>query len=464
MLLLFWEPNRAQTTAVFTMLTISDGTTTADLMDGTNYALVDGGWGPSVAPLRMATLGGSGPYADVEEQITIDVLGSTGAVCLANLAKLSQLLDQAERWSRGEPVAPVILTCQPQGSVLPAALRCVILGRAGESAINMPAAFNDLLMCYEVPNVQLSFRRRGLWLAATVGVGPGAGVANPGILSATYADSAITTSPLKATLTVGEVSTSLSLLLLWGNAAARLQLVEAETLTATNFTSVADAANHASSTNVLRYTPVATTFADTGIATSTLPVGCRRVAAYARVRNNSSAASFQLKLSMGGFAGAVAIYTAEGPIVTVNPYVSAAKPEFVFLGILSLPLWPEQMKLSISASTTTGPPTLDIDYVAFVDLTDEMGGVIRTWGADTTLSSLIIVDPRALASPTPAVIGPMTTMLAYTGDPFIVHTSTVFALAWLVDTGTTDWCWYASGAFVTATLITGRNLAYLTPQ
>ena len=108
----------------YSTLKITDGTTTADLTDQTNYQLVDGGWAPSVAPLRKSTLGGSGPYEDVIEEIVVNVHGTTAATCLANLAKLSQLLDQAERWSRGENISPVKLQCQPWGSSYLASAVC----------------------------------------------------------------------------------------------------------------------------------------------------------------------------------------------------------------------------------------------------------------------------------------------------------------------------------------------------
>ena len=207
--------------AAYTTITITDDTTTLTLTDGRNYALVDQGWAPGVAQLRISTLGGRGPYEDVVEQLTLNVLGETGVEALYNLGELSRMLDQAERWNRGELVAAVKLTYQPQGSVLTTALQCVILGRAGGSAVSNSATFNDLLMCYEISNVQLAFVRRGLWLEAEETLAATSAAANPGIRTGTFASVATIASPAKAVLTFPSDTDVNQYTVLWANNAAR---------------------------------------------------------------------------------------------------------------------------------------------------------------------------------------------------------------------------------------------------
>src|SRR3990170_3534484 len=99
--------------ATNTYLVITDGTTTVTIADGaggaTNYKFAYGTWAPAVAPLRRSQLGGRGPYGDVIEEMQLHITGSTVPNALANLATLAQLLDQAERWSRGENVSAVLI-------------------------------------------------------------------------------------------------------------------------------------------------------------------------------------------------------------------------------------------------------------------------------------------------------------------------------------------------------------------
>lgn len=140
-------------------------TKTANLVDGANYTLIDGGWAPRVPPRLINLLGGRGAYEEPEERLEVNVFGPTGALALANLAKLSQLLDQAEAWNAGDNVAPVYCRLQPQGSLMADPLRAVITGR-GEASnlLEMPVSFNDKLMIYEIGPVSVNFERRPLWL------------------------------------------------------------------------------------------------------------------------------------------------------------------------------------------------------------------------------------------------------------------------------------------------------------
>lgn len=141
-------------------LVLTDGTTTATLTDGTNYALNLGGWAPEVADLRTNVLGGFGPYEDVTEMIEIDVTGATLSALLANVAKLRTLLTQARRWNDGEPgVTAVVLQITMTGG---SAYEATVLG--GE--LELPRSYGDKLVSLELERVRLTVVRRGAWLAA----------------------------------------------------------------------------------------------------------------------------------------------------------------------------------------------------------------------------------------------------------------------------------------------------------
>ena len=450
------------TVAAYTTLTISDGTTTANLVDGTNYALVAGGWGPSVAPLRVSTLGGSGPYADVVEQITVDVRGSTGATCLANLAKLSQLLDQAERWARGEPVAAVLLACQPQGSTLAAALSCVILGRAGESALSTPAAFNDLLMCYEIPDVQLSFRRRGLWLEAAEVLSATSAVTNPGVATATFASAAVVASPAKVALTFPTDTNVTQYLILWANHASRIVFTEAEGMAGLQFTEVSDTTKIARGGKVLRYTPTDLLSTSAGWVALTTLTTCRRVAVYAAVRNNSGSATWNVRARLTSGTSNPTYY---GPSILID--ASSTDPRIVFLGIITMPTYPAYINVYVQASTIAGSPTLDIDYFVALDITDEMAGALSaSLSGSGSAGTVITIDSAPLTSQTPTVektVAAGGARMSYIGDAFLVVNGTYLATAYLATEGT-YWCSYTTATADTFTLTASRWKARTMPE
>lgn len=450
------------TVAAYSSLVVTDGTTTATLTDGTNYQLIDGGWSPTVAPLRASTLGGSGPYADVTEQITVNVRGSTGATCLANLAKLSQLLDQAERWARGEPVTAVLLTCQPQGSTQGAALSCVILGRAGETAVNPPATFNDLLMIFEIPNVQLSFKRRGLWLEAIETLEATGAVANPGIRTGTFASAAAVSSPAKAVLTFPSDADVTQYLILWANHASRIALIEAEGMAGYQYTSVADTTYIARGGNVLRYTPTDLLSTSAGWVALTTLTTCRRVAIWAAVRNNSATATWTIRARLTSGTSNPTYYSSGVLLDTAS-----TTPRIMFLGIITMPTYPAYINVYVQASTITGPPTLDIDYFAVLDITDEMAGALTAGLSGSGASgTAITIDAQPLTYPGPTVKKTVSAGIAemsYLGDAFLTVNGSYLATAYLA-TEDAYWCSRTTSTADTYTLTASRWKAHTVPE
>jgi len=145
-------------------LTITDGTTTINLISTTSLHLAANGWRLQVAPPIISDLGGRGPYDDVTEQITITAQGSNA---IPDLRDIVRLLDQARRWARGEDVACVRLRLRIDNSSLASGvvLDAALLGPDGGGA-GLSADWADLLIINEISSITLSMRRRGLWISS----------------------------------------------------------------------------------------------------------------------------------------------------------------------------------------------------------------------------------------------------------------------------------------------------------
>lgn len=357
--------------AAFTSLTISDSVTTCNLVDGTNYQLVDGGWAPQLPARRISTLGGF-RYDEVTEEITINVLGSTGAVALANLQTLIQLLDQAADWWSGGPGNQVELACIPQGSNL-TLLVSPILGPLGAPLV-LPPTFNDLLMLFEISNVTIRFRRLGMWLTGEGGTASAA-AANPSILTATFPAAFKTPSPVTLWLSGLPVPTSITALetgyLLVAREAAQLKIINTSSMVpATDYSSVAGA-DQPLGAAVLRFIPTVTTARISGTVTlSDWDTGL--IGIVAAVRNHSTDRTFDVVARVRGY----------GVTAETSPYfvdVTTTNPQIVCLGVIAGETYRWQtieLQVTVSALGGGGTNQLDIDYLALVALDDPCSRII----------------------------------------------------------------------------------------
>lgn len=186
--------------AAVTELKLTDGTVTADLVDFDNYSLAYKSWAPAVAQKKKSKAGGS-PYRDVVEEIELIVRGSTAAVALANLEKLTELLDQAYEWKRGAIVDPVVMQVLIQGSSLAAAQEAAVLGPVDmDDVLQLPVTFNDMIHQFEIEGVTLRFLRRGELLGPTESESSSSS-ANPAILTASsFTDDLKVASPIDITI------------------------------------------------------------------------------------------------------------------------------------------------------------------------------------------------------------------------------------------------------------------------
>lgn len=397
-------------TAAYSIITITDGTTTCTLTDNTNYSLTEAGWAPQVPTRRTSVLGGR-PYTAVAEEIRLNIYGTTTAAALTSLSTLIRLIDQAAAWYADESVDPVTITYLPQGSELPAALVSLVYGFDGDrSAVSLPVTFNDRLMLYEISDVSLRFVRDGVWYGAeeenNVEI-----TTQPTVALVEFVTSSSIPTPV--TLRFGPFPDPVAIpaydasYVLVANAANRLQVIDATGFITgagpfNHYTTDADATHVPSDFGVLVYTPVDTIEYATEYATVTLAAG-RRVGIVAAIRNDHATTQFQVRAEIFG--------PAERSSASTRPYLidnATTDPRIVLLGIA---LCEETdyigLRLHVTASANAG--TLAFDYVALV-LLDEptsrilaLGPVAATKFIEPGEESYLVVDPRPLESRSPRV-------------------------------------------------------------
>jgi hypothetical protein len=440
------------------LVRITDGVTTCDLMDGINYSVAKGGWIPNIASLRKSMLGGAGPYADVTEEIGIHVLGATPAACLANLAKLNGLIDQAVRWARGEPVIAVLLQYTPPGGNQ--LLQAAIVGWASrdESAsLNLGARFHMDLNAATIQDVRLQIVRKGLWLGAPETV-VGTAADNGVIQELTFGWTDTTLAPLKLSLaTTPTTILDYNALLLVGANAASMQVLDTSIMTPTGtWVDTAETPVTGFGPKFMRLTAAAGSMSL--VSGCTLPSTARQIAAFVLVRNNHATATF----------------TVQAALVTPNSFLSlgatqvigtgANQPQWVSLGTLSVPATPSNATLTFTASTTTGSPTLDVDTLVLLDVTPGYGGYaiqLKAYQVGT-----LVVDPRALTAPSSLAYAENAGIMKYgtfLGDTFVCNIGNKAATL-LLCTYNTSWRISSGGVFVKFTPTAVHTNVSLTPR
>lgn len=468
--------------AAYTTMTLSDGTTTADLVDGVNYQLLLRSYAPTLAGRRRMNMAGRTPYVPAAESITIYVRGTDGATCLANQAKLVQLLDQAERFTAGDQIPPVLYTIQPQGSVLTDPLQSMVYGRAsGSSGVNLPMTYNDKLFLYEIGPVQINFVRGGLLIAPPQASITAADVSpNPTIREVTFTSSHAIPSPIKVQI-IGWEDTehptieSPSMLFITAEK-EDLLIIEAETLTATNFTSETDAGNNPSGGNVLEFTaPDSDEYFSGGhtVDSATFNLDTEEIAVYAMLRGHATE-DFFLWAESASYVFNSAARTRDPFVVAAGEYTS---PLPVHLGNLIQRQGHHYVRLVAQwAIDNGGTPTMHIDYIVLVAMKSttyiyQLGDMyLSSPFIDSTPSNVsILIDPRPLTSRAPFV--------GYTessadneaevdsrGDGSLFMPGQTIASLWMGRRGT-DWVDVNAADFPTPVgMRATRSLAYLAPQ
>ena len=363
----------------FPYLVMTDGTDTVTFADGaggvTNYPPVRQRWSPAVAGIRTSQLGGRGPYADVQEDILINIRDTTAALCWSRLDTLARLLDKAERWwLRNEPISPVLLKYVPQGSTQfsnASPLIAIVLGRVGDDQLNgvdLPSSVNDAGMLFEIYGVQIKCLRRGAWYGAPQESASSGSAANPSVMTVTLPSTHTINSVTDISISGFDKTTTPTIqsgYLIVNSNSIGIQIVEAEGAASGTFTSVADAANNARGGNVLRFTPGVTTPVTSGTITGLSAIG-GTIAILAAVRNNG-ATTYQVQANMSGL-GTVAVST---PLTLID--ASTANPRLVLLGTL---VGQQLTKISFTITASAAASTMDIDYVIICMMVDENCAIV----------------------------------------------------------------------------------------
>ncbi len=467
--------------ATKTYLEITDGALSAVLADGaggaTSYQFAYGGWAPAVAAPQVSQLAGRGPYDDVVEEITVNVTGATVDAVLANISTLIELIDRAERWRNGDltwsplPAAPVLIKYSPGGSTVSSAaapMQAVILGRAaGDSSpvVNLPGTFESKLLVggKYVLGVRVRFLRRGEWLHTTE---TASSSATPnGDLAAIALTARSIKSPTKVTVTNVGLNSASAGLYDAGFIAVSDQfgvgVIPAESFTGTDITAYNDSAKNARNTNVLRFTPTATTerIATYGPAT----VYGRVLAVLANVRiNNTAAVSFDVRLGLNG------VYAEARRIVAP----AAQVPHWYLLGVVAVPdnvAAVSSRTLALGVKANQLGTIMDIDSLVVLDLSNPNSSLIafnQTGDLAGTTPDLVI-DHQILSKPWPLLsIGATYPAVSYSGNATLLTKTDAPRAVLMQCGGDVDggmWRAVESGAVVSNTWTLARTTAYLNP-
>jgi hypothetical protein len=365
---------------------ITDGTTTVTFNDGTlantggTHPITD--WSPAVASLRRDTLGGRGRYEDVIETATFDIIGADAPTIYTRLQTLNALLDQAERWALGEKVAAVIIQYSPVGGTTSSTsnpLQAVVLGRAqGDTTqkIALPSDYPHTASGgLALRNITLRIWRRGAWHlnkpttgdGTTTRVSSSASATNTALANLTFTGTSPTDRyPLAYALLKGTSTYATSGYLAitrqnTGKTNAYVRDAGNFSLPSGNFSAFNDATNlPRQGTSVMRCSPPDTTLQTSpgGGSVSTM----YRPVFIVSLRNNSSTQTWLVRMRLDGSDGS---YT-----YTDYQFVDASstQPRFIRFSPVGLQYnLTYTIRIEMSVSSTTGSPTLDVNYFAVFD-------------------------------------------------------------------------------------------------
>ncbi len=449
------------------ILKISDGTTTVDFASSTSgYSVTR--WNPAVAKRRDTLLGGRGPYEDTEEEIEITINGTDA---MTKLKTLQGLLEQSQRWARGEPVSAVLLHYQPESTSTE--YKSTILGAGAGDMVQLPRNFLMTPAMDYIDPVRLRFRRLGLWLGDSV-TATSSAAEHPTTLTINLTTSAPFESPVVLKLASAARSDRGAIgsyvLMASGatttEAAKRLVVVDAEDMGfQTGFTTSTDTTNKARGGTVLRYTPVSTSWASDGPENvySSSDNNSRRWGVFLNYRNNSTAAGYQVKVRFDN-----SIYT---PVLNVPEGTS--NPTWAYIGSATQSVALQTIELYIKASAASG--SIDFDSIVLLAMDSEAmsRAVVPVQNETATVAvsppQPAYIDHQLLSKPSAKVWVDVGFGVAqgYRGDATLMMRGAAVACAWLGAGETTSTYWRVtdtagtviSSAF-TATRLEGR----LTPD
>lgn len=446
------------------ILKISDGTTTVDFASSTSgYSVTR--WNPAVAKRRSDLLGGRGPYEDTVEEMELTIHATDA---MTKLKTLQGLLEQSQRWARGEPVSAVLLHYQPESTSTE--YKSTILGASTGDMVQLPRNFLMTPVMDYIDPVTIRFRRLGLWLGASA-TATSSAAEHPTTLTVNLTTSVPFESPVVLKLASAARSdrgAPPSFILMASGAttteaATRLLVIEAENLHlsgGSGYGTAADTTNKARGGVVLRYTPASGGWVDSAVASvySSSDNNARRWGVFLNYRNNSTAAGYQVKLRMDN------VYT---PVLTVPEGTS--NPTWAYLGSTARAIPLQTLELFIKASAASG--SIDFDSIVLLAMDSEatarVVAPVQNELATTVVypAEPVYIDHQLLSRPSAKVwvnVG-IGTAQGYRGDATLMMRGAAVACAWLGAGETTSTYWRVtdtagtviSSAF-TATRLEGR--------
>lgn len=472
------------------LMQITDGTTTITIMDSAGglaynaagYRLKYGGYAPKVADKRIVILGGQDHYNEIEENLTIEIKGSSADDCFIKLEALATLLDQSTRFFYDERVNPVLFKYQPKGSNLTAPCQRLILRNLTDNnTIQLPSAYDDAGNTTWLAEITIRFICRGLWHTILGTDSFASGSQNSGtVFTATSGITATVPNPTEVVLGTLAASpyTGLSQgYLLIAPGSDQISKLDASGFTGSDFSSVADTAKLADG-NLCRFTPTVinenTTSARVNLTNQFVS---KKLAFYATVRNNSASKQFQIAIvASEGPTALTSPTTVETPMTVIDN--STVNPRVVYLGSVSCPVADSTRSRGFSRialhvkgpSDITGTPTLDIDTVVAIGMDSDYSYAIWLPFAPTVTGVAspnirIRNTPNSILRPQVYVIGSTTEVgIQYDGNPAIYTIGTVVSGCWLT---TFDTFWRAinaASALISVTATLTRDAGYLVPR
>lgn len=444
------------------ILKFSDGTTTVDFASSTSgYSVAR--WNPAVAKRRGDLLGGRGPYEDTLEEMEITI---NGADAMGKLRTLQLLMEQSQRWAKGEPVSAVLLHYKPESTSTE--YKTTILGAGNGDMVRLPRNFLMTPSIDYIDPVTLRFRRLGLWLGESA-TATSSSAEHPTTLTINLTTSVPFESPVILKLAGAARSNKgvvPSYILMASGATTteagqRLVVVDAELLYGNSgYSTAADSTNKARGGQVLRYTPAVTTFQDSAVlaVTSSSDNNARRWGVFLNYRNNSTAAGYQVKMRMDN------VYT---PVLTVPEGTS--NPTWAYLGSTARSIPLQTIELFVKASAASG--SIDFDSIVLLAMDTETVSraimPVQNEFATTLVSPAqpAYIDHQLLSKPSAKVwvdVG-IGAAQGWRGDATLMMRGAAVACAWLGGAETTSTYWRVtdtagtviSSAF-TATRLEGR--------
>lgn len=486
-------------TQPYPYLVLADDIDTITLSSGTgtpgDITLQRRAYSPPISGRRPSRLGGQGPYEDVVEELDINIRSTTVAGIYAYIERINQMIDRADQWMKHPFLQPVTWYYAPQGSTISLSasitLRAIVLGRApgDRAAITLPPNFTESGTTNYLGKVRLRFLRRSplafrqIDSSSLGNYGSTSTAANPTVHTITMSGGlARTMAPMSINVEVGQPNTmstiGAGILVMTSatnsaNYAPNIEEAEGSS-PGTGYSVVADSANNARGGNVLRYTPAGTTAVASNWLTTVnmfaIPPGPSAI--ILAVRNNTASRTFWLRVEIrDGGDNIVAT-----PMVQVP---AGTSPQLIRMGIVTLTNAPYRgagvgvARVVCQVDSTSGSPTLDIDYICTVPLFDETCRVIQhdavASGSVNNPCLVILNEPVTERVPR---FGGYTSFssinVTYPGTAYDALDLQTLGdrvnIAWLATSGTSWRYINLSGTVVNTRASALRSMAYMGPQ